>query len=521
MGAGMAAQRIDFGDVRGHDPEDFLNSRTIIIWGRNPSDTNVHLVPFIKKAKERGAKIVVIDPIKTASADIADYHYQINPSTDGALALGMANFIISGGLVDKGYIEKNVLGFDEFSESVHGYTPEKVQEVTGISAEDIVFLSKLYARNKPSSVIIGYGLQRYKNGGNNVRAIDALGALTGNIGMSGGGVNYANRGVKNYIDGSAGVEMHNENSRSFPVSELGKFLESADEPPVKAIFVSKANPLVQAPDVKRSLKAFREVEFKVVMEQFMTDTASQADIILPVTAAFEDIDIITSSMFTPYMNWSEKAVEPPSGVKSEFEIFATLAKRMGLESYPDIEKEKFLERAMSGITENFGVTLEDLKEKSFRVPEMEIPWKDGRFETPSGKFELYSKRAKEDGLSPVPEFIEPVTIRGKYRLRLITPHLKSSLHSQHLMDMEGLPKAFLNSREILKSGCSEGRATIESANGSMEVIVCVDESMKDGLIKIYEGSWHKNGSVNMLAGSTYSDMGEQATFYDTFCCLRK
>ena len=275
-GAGIAAQRYDFGDSRGHHPADIARSRLIILWGRNPVDTNIHLVPYIRQARQSGATVVLIDPRRSASAEIADHHLAVRPATDGALALAMANVIIDTGRHDAEFIKDRVQGFDRFRQSIKGFSPEWAAEVTGLSRETITWLAHAYAGRKPAAIIVGYGLQRYANGGNTVRSIDALGAITANIGVNGGGVNYAHRFFPEYIGGDfKKSRAWARNRRMFSITRLADFLTTEDNPPIKCIFVSKANPLVQGPDINRTAKAFAAIEFKVVTDLFMTDTARQ------------------------------------------------------------------------------------------------------------------------------------------------------------------------------------------------------------------------------------------------------
>lgn len=299
-GAGIEAQKIDFGGNKGHAPEDLLNSKTIIIWGRNPADTNIHLMKYLTEAKKRGVYIYLIDPIRTNTARIVSKHVSIKPSTDGALALGMANYIINEGLLDEDFIKNYVKGYDEYKEYVQRFTLDYVEEVTGIHRNEIKELAESYAKNKPSSIIIGYGIQRYKNGGNNIRAIDALGAITGNIGVNGGGVNYSNKLIGDYIQGEvAKSDKYAVNRRTYSKAKLAQFIMNADNPPIKCLFITKSNPLVQVPNINATIKAFEKVDFKVVIDMFMTDTAKAADLVLPATSILEEDDFIYSSMFSP------------------------------------------------------------------------------------------------------------------------------------------------------------------------------------------------------------------------------
>ena len=190
-GSGYQAQQYDFGHLQLHNWADITNSRLILLWGRDPATTNLQMMPLLKEAKQRGAQIIVVNPIAIASCSLADLHIAPRPGSDGALALAVAHEIIHNNWVDKEFISKHVYGYREYCELVKDYTPEKVATITGVPTEQIRLLAKAYGTISPASILFGYGLQRYTNGGQTIRAIDALAAITGNIGVAGGGANYA------------------------------------------------------------------------------------------------------------------------------------------------------------------------------------------------------------------------------------------------------------------------------------------------------------------------------------------
>lgn len=520
-GAGIEAQKIDFGGNQSHASEDLLNSKTIIIWGRNPADTNIHLMKYLNQAKKRGAQIYLIDPIRTNTAKIASDYIQINPSTDGALALGIGNYLINENLIDKDFIRDNVKGYEEYRNYVKNFTLDRVQEITGVDIQKIKKLAKDYADNKPGSIIIGYGLQRYKNGGNNVRSIDALGAITGNIGIEGGGVNYSNKLIGDFIDGE--VEESKtlvNNRRSYSKTRLAEFIMKANNPPVKCLFITKSNPMVQVPNINKTIEAFKKVDFKVVIDMFMTDTARHADLVLPTTSILEEEDFNYSSMYSPYLNYSSRVIQPINGVMGEYEFFRTLARKMEFKDYPDIEREEFFRRALRPLMEKYKVSYEYLKENFFTIKERDIPWRHGKFNTPSGKYELFSETAKNEGISPIPVFIPPAD-NQKYNLRLLTPHFKNSLHSQHFAFEDDIPTVYVNEKTLKKSSIEGNEIVkIESKYGEIEAKLKVNEDIGDDIVMIYEGWWHKSGSVNFLTPDYISDIGEQAAYYECFCRLK-
>ncbi|MDV9260899.1 molybdopterin-dependent oxidoreductase, partial [Clostridioides difficile] len=224
--AGMHAQKYDFGVAKSNAIEDMLNSKSIFVWGKNPAYTTIHTMQIIKKAKEKGIKIVVIDPIYTKTAQIADKYVQVNPGTDGALAIAMAKIIVEDKLYDEEYINSYVIGFEEYKKYLSSLELSFLIDECGVKENDIRELVDLYT-NKYSSINVGYGLQKYKNGGNTIRAIDALGAITGQIGFSGGGVNYANKVYPSVINSDPYNSQSYGEDREFYVSNISKFIEES------------------------------------------------------------------------------------------------------------------------------------------------------------------------------------------------------------------------------------------------------------------------------------------------------
>ena len=517
-GAGIAAQQYDFGRSLSHHPEDHTRAKTIVLWGRNPAETNIHLIPYLKRARKNGAEVVLIDPRRSASAALADWHIPVRPATDGALAIGMCRMIVDNRWHNEPFIFSRVKGFERFRSYLDSISLERIEKICGVPLEVMEKLACRYATAGPSCIIVGYGLQRYGNGGSTVRCIDALGAVTGNIGIRGGGVNYAGKSLSGFIGGELlNSEPLAKNRRTFALPRMADFLLGADDPPVKCLVVSKANPLVQVPNIHRTLEAFSNLEFTAVIDMFMTDTAAHADLVLPCTSVLEEEDIIYSSMFSPYIGVSSRVVDAPEGVVSEYDFFRQLARRMGIRSYPDIERREYLLRAIQPLQDAFGIGYDDLKSGYFCLPPEEIPWNTGEFATPSGKYELYCERALAHGHSPTPAYIEPSRGDDRYPLRLITPHWRDSIHSQQFAFVDGLPEASISCTGLARYGLEDGKPVrIRSRQGELTAIIRKDQRVIDDVIVIYQGWWHKSGSVNLLTPDALSDLGEQAAYYDCF-----
>ncbi|MCG8632839.1 MAG: molybdopterin-dependent oxidoreductase [Desulfobacterales bacterium] len=525
--AGMAAQKYDFGQARGNSPLAVLDSELIIIWGRNPKATNLHLFTLLGRARKKGARIIVIDPLETATAKHFNSHIRVNPGTDGALALALAREIIKEDLHDKKFIKDNVVGFRRFNQSIKEMTPEIARDITGVPAGQIRELARIYGKTKSASIYIGYGMQRYENGGSAVRSINALAAISGHIGIPGAGLNYASKSLAPYL---SGPEKRSRecvvNQRTFPAPCLGSFMAEADDPPVKMGFFSCGNPLVQTPDLNRALNGFSAVEFTVVFDQVMTDTAARADLILPAATVFEQEDLFVTSMFSHWLNFSQKAVDPPDTLMPEFEFYLELARTMGLDLGFSCSGEYLELCALPLITAlqgegNFkGNSLDDLGESNPRFHSHDTAWADKKFLTPSGKIELFSETAEKDGLNPLPAFTPPMTPPERFPLRLLTCHTADSMHSQGFTDVKDIPVVYVNAETAARSGLGEGdRAEVRGENGSIRAIVKIDGSIIKNTAFIYQGYWHKSGAVNFLTCERVTDMGHQAAFYDSFCSL--
>jgi anaerobic selenocysteine-containing dehydrogenase len=531
-GAGLAAQRYDFGAVLAHPFPDLVNARCILLWGRNPADTSLHLVPFIRKARENGARVVLIDPLTTASASLADMHIHIKPGTDGALALGMAHHIIAGKMIDGDFVEKHCSGYTQFKEMAVAYTPDGVAQITGIPAAQIRTLADIYATAKPAAILIGYGVQRYSNGGNIIRAIDALAALTGNIGVPGGGANYANCRVTHFInhgflDGADLAPQH----RYYAKPRLAAALAEFQEPPIEFAYISRGNPLTQMGDSNALRRTFAKIPFKIVAEHFMTDSAAAADLVLPATNFLEEEDLYFNSMSHSYISYGPRILKPPGECRSEYSFFGELARLLGVKGFPGLSSEALLKRIIAPLTAATGISLEQIKEGPLLLPGGDaIPWADHNFQTPDGKFNFYSATAAAEGCDPLPVYRAPAELgdgtlhEQGYRYWFVTPHPRDSIHTAHRIPGDSpAPRVYLNPAVGREHGLASGdRARISSPRGSIEAAVQLSNKVPPGAVLVYEGWWRASGApVNNLTPDRLADMGMQAALYDCLCKIEK
>src|SRR5882724_8371203 len=357
--AGAAGLQTVIGRSIGTEPEQFRDSKYIIAWGANIHGTNIHLWPFTEEARRNGAKLVVIDPYKTRTAQCADWYLPINPGTDVALALAMMHVIINENLYDADYVSKYTLGFDELKKKVQEYPPEKVAGFTGISAADIVKLAREYATTHPAAIRVNYGIQRSENGGMAMRAVTMLPCITGAWKNLGGGIQLSTSGApKLNEDALTRPDLMKKShagrqTRVINMSSLATALTKLDDPPVKAIFVYNCNPAAVAPNHNEVVRGFkREDLFTVVHEQFLTDTTDYADIVLPATTFFEQKELVKSYGHY-YLQMSHQAIDPMGEARSNVETFRALALRMG---FDDPCFKESIEEMMDGALNNPGNT---------------------------------------------------------------------------------------------------------------------------------------------------------------------
>src|SRR6056297_11215 len=535
--AGLEATRLTLGENKHNVPWDLENAKLIVVWGKNPAESNIQQMIPIEKAQQKGAKLIFVDPRRTASSERADILVQPIPGTDGILALAIAKILIEKNQIDHEFIERYVLGFDDFKESVLKINLEEASHECGVSLPFIEKLAQSIGTIKPMTLIPGYGMQRYTNGGQTTRCLMALSILTGNIGKTGACWHYADlqgdifsevKEPENYYppDKPDGIFR-----REIATARLGEDMFRMNNPQLKMGWVERGNPVSQNPDSNIVKEAFRQLEYKVVVEQFMTDTATEADIVLPAKTMFEQSDII-SSYWNPYVQMRQKVIEPMGAVKPETEVYYLLAQKMGF-SDEEIEKnipfpsdesiEKWLTKQLEPFPE---LTLEKLKQEPVLAPGLqEIAFYDFRFKTPSGKIELYSETAhKKWGVSPLPTYertAEGHHHQGHYPFNLMSPNTKNRIHSQFgnlksIKTIDPEPYATINSGDAQSKGIQENDwIRVYNDRGELTIKVKTDASLRPGNIVIVNGYWHQEGACpNMLSKGRETDMGHGTAFHD-------
>lgn len=538
--AGLEATRLTLGENKHNVPWDLKNAKLIVLWGKNPAESNIQEMIPIGKSIDNGGQLIVVDPRRTDSSQRSSLLIQPTPGTDAALALAVANLLILNNWIDKEFIDEHVSGFEQFKEHVKDCSSLWASEITGVSEEFIYKLAWSIGNIKPMTLIPGYGMQRYSNGGQTVRCLLALSVLTGNIGKSGACWQYAN--LQSYVfddvleplsyyppEKSDGIIR-----RSISTARLGVDMLATDNPPLKMVWVERGNPLAQNPDTTNVLKAFRKLDFRVVVEQFFTDTALEADLVLPAKNMFEQSDII-GSYWNPYVQLKQKVVEPAGEVIPENEIYYNLALRLGL-SKDEVEKvlippgdegvEEFLNEKLKRFPE---LSLEKLKEEPILAPGLqEIAFSDKVFRTPSGKIELFSAQAEKLwGVNPLPTFEKLVESYSagsedeKYPLYLMSPNTKNRIHSQFnnlevIKMLSPEPFVEINKRDAELRRIKEGdMVKVYNDRGEVTVKALVTFALKRGCVVIHNGWWKTEGcALNVLSCGRETDMGHGTAFHD-------
>jgi len=561
--AGEAGLKSVLGVKLGTEPEQFRHSRYIIAWASNIHGNNVHLWPFIAEARRNGAKLVVIDPYRTRTAACADWYLPINPGTDAALALGMMHVIIGENLHDADYVAKYTLGFEKLREKVKEYPPERVAQWTGISADDIRMLAREYATVRPSVIRLNYGVQRSEGGGMATRTIVMLPCITGSWKEIGGGLQMSVSGAvdlntqalkrPDLMQTALGHE-----ARTINMVELGRVLNTVNDPPVKALFVYNSNPAAVAPRHNEVVRGLRRPDlFTVVHEQFFTDTTDYADIVLPATTFFEHKDL-QKAYGHYYLQVSNQAIAPLGECRSNVEVFRELAQRMGFEEECFRETvDEMIDAALDstdpwleGISRerleqgqvrlNFGASGSRLPVSGAKLrfagqpkaavptqPEPFLPFAHGGFHTPSGKAELYSEAVKALGLDPVADFTPPSesrhgTKQGTLPLELLARKADNFLNTTFsnvpsVREMEELGLLEISAPDAKARGIGDGdRVRVFNHRGDIVLKARVDGKVQPGVVSATL-NWVKTTpdfqSINALTSEKLTDMGNSATFY--------
>ncbi|HEU4723425.1 MAG TPA: molybdopterin oxidoreductase family protein [Gemmatimonadaceae bacterium] len=538
--AGTVGMRMTVGANIGADAEGIPESDLVLLWGTNTLTANPHLWPFVLRARERGARIVCIDPIRTRTAAQCDEWIPIRPGTDGALALGIMHVLFARALEDRDYLDRHTLGHEQLRVRAAEWTPAHTSAVTGLSEETIIDLAESYGRAKSAFIRVNYGLQRHAGGGMAVRNIACLPAITGHWRRAGGGVQLSTS--MNFAFNRAVLERADLGppARTINMIRLGEALTEPDAgvggPPVRALVVYNSNPAAVAPDRNAVLRGFaREDLFTVVLEHFQTDTADWADIVLPATTQLEHWDLHLAYGHH-YASLNRPSIAPLGEALPNTEIFRRLAASMGMRGahFHDDDVTMIRQALDTNAPKLQGVTFETLLERGWarlNVATPYLPYADGGFTTPSGKCEFVSQRMADLGLDPLPAYIPPYesverdpALVARYPLTLISSPAHTFLNTTFanitsLRRQAREPEVLLHPADAERRGIAPGmRVTVHNDRGAFAATARVEPSIREGVAWAPSIWWGKlagdDANANQTTSQRETDLGHGPVFYD-------
>jgi anaerobic selenocysteine-containing dehydrogenase len=572
--AGGQAWNLVYGKKLGTPTEDVRLAKLVLAWGANIHGNNIHLWPFVEEARRNGARLIVIDPYRTRTAAVADWHIAIRPGTDSALALGMMRVILNEGLEDRAYIAEMTHGFERLAERVREYTPERVAAWTGMTAVEIEQLAREYATTRPAMLRLNYGVQRSENGGTAVRAIAMLPALTGAWKFRGGGGQLSTSGAFQWNKQAlerpdlAEASPIGRLARVVNMSQLGHALtelgqgreqgtegpgEQEDGPAVHALFVYNSNPGAVAPNHNAVCRGMmRDDLFTVVHEQFFTDTTDYADYILPATTFLEHTDV-QGAYGHYFVQLSKQAIAPPGEARPNVWLFGQLAQRMGFtEACFRDTPEEMIRQALSigadGHSKNANmehITFENLEREGhvplafFSDPEKRpfLPYTGGAVPTPSGKIEFFSETLAAAGQDGLPSFVPPSESRWgdaakKFPLELLGRKSDNYMNStfanlpgHRKMEARTSQRIEMHPADAATRGVADGeRVRVFNDRGSLELTAMLNSSLPAGVVaaRLDWAKLHADGTnINALTSERLTDIGGGATFYSALVEVAK
>jgi len=533
-----------------------LDTNLIVIWGANPlASTPPSTYKRILEAKKKGVKMVAIDPRRSGAGSLADLWVPLRPGTDGALALGILNLLISEDLVDKEFAEKWCRGYEDLKNYVKGFEPEKVEQITWVPATKIKELARLIGKVKPATFILSTGIEYSNCGVQTARAIYTICALTGNFDVKGGLVAKMPPAIKrNRVIleppsqvkpiGADRYPIFYKYSRCMQVMELPKAVLKEEPYPVKALIVHGASMLTSLPGTDLWRKVFEKLEFMVVIDRFLTSDCLYADYILPATTFYEIESYIRGDDF---IRIRKRTIEPLGECRSDYNICYSIAERLGYSHlYP--RGEELIDFALEGTgidkalleSEPFGVKVEGVPMK-YKKYELGLLRSDGKqgFETPSGRFEIASTVLEEHGYDPLPVYIEPKEgpistpeLYKQYPLVFTSgarlPYFFRSQHINipHLLRLQPKPHVIMHPEDAASRGIEDGdEVYVSTPRGRIKVWAKVTADILKGVVEVNAGGggltqpkeW-REANVNLLTDPDNRDPISGFPVYKALLC---
>jgi anaerobic selenocysteine-containing dehydrogenase len=510
-GAGDEAQTTDFGLEDSNDLHDLLNARNIILWGKNVHISSPHTLPVLRQARAAGTRLALVDPVHHRTASLCDRFIQPRPGGDFALCLAVARLLWERGWVDPGaagYCD----GLAELRALAERESVASWCERADVAVADAEDLASRLGPGKPTAILVGWGMGRRTVGGAIVRALDALGAISGNLGIPGGGVSFYYKRRAAFDLGF--VKGLRAAPRSVCEPLFGPEVLAASDPPIRALWVTAGNPVAMLPESATVAEAIRTRELSVVVDPFLTDTARLATVVLPTTTMLEDDDLV-GAYGHHYLGEVRPVIAPPAGVKTDLEIMQALAERLGLAEVMAGSARQWKERLIAGTLGPHGITLADFARGAVRSPlAPPVLFAGRRFPTATGRVNLVT------GESVPPAALSPPLAPPEFPLLLMALSTEKAQSSQWSRKPEGPPAVTVHPRAA--SGIAHrSLARLESARESLVVRVLHDEAQRPDVALAAKGGHLRDGQcMNALITARTTDIGEGGAFYEEHVRLR-
>ena len=532
--------------VQSSDRVTLLDSRLIIMWGNNPAETRMgpNTAYFIAEARDRGARVVLIDPRYTDSGILADQWIPIKPGTDAALVAAMAYVMEKEGLVDSEFMETHTVGYSDYEKYLMGEedgtpkTPSWAEKITGVEEDVIRSFARDYATIKPAALLAGWGHQRTLCGEQSARALMTLASMSGNVGIRGGG--FAGIGTRSAW--GAGIIPVDSLPRG-PCKPVGRvnsttwatnLLEDELDPPMKMAYIVAANLINRTPDTRRNIQALKKLDFIVVQDPYLTPTARFADMVLPICTDLERSDLLFSWGHDSHLFFSQQSVDKVGESRTDYWVFSNLAKRLGIQDVytRDRSEEEWISYLLGpseldvGVLRREGIIRFD-GEPRVALAEFRADPKANPLNTSSGLIEIVCPEAVKAGLPSVPSYVETCQESKQYPLQLLTPHSRirshSCLHTNPWLQRLEPHSMWINSKDAMVRGIQAGEIVeVTSESGTIRIPAMVTERIMPGVVCVYQGTWYQpssdgvdeGGCANVLTSHKTSATGGFATHSD-------
>ncbi len=522
--AANAAIGHTYGSVKHNKLSDLQNAKLIILWGGNPARTNIKSMHHINKAIDKGAKLVVIDPRRNESSKRCMMHIAPRCGTDGLLALGIAKLLIENKSINRDFLDQYAHGFDGYEKWVCQYSIQDISKITDVKEEEMQSLVRLIQSFPLYALVLGTGLQRYVNGGQTIRAIGLLPPLTGSIGKSGCGL-YSNNKQAPSLKWPYYPHKPNRIRESIHIGRIASQISTQKNPKIQGIWIEKANPMVSNPNANKLKEALNALDFIVVLDHFMTETAKYCDLFLPTTTFFEQNDLL-KAYGHPYIQMKQKVIEPMGEVKEEKEIYRILAQKFGFDmSYLPEDDEKMIKKIIE--MNELNTSFDELKNVPYYHKGIqEIAFNDYQFDTPSGKIEFYCEQIqKQWDKDPFPVYSESKESQlseqsKKYPLNLLSVHSRNRINSQQLYGCDAQPALYIHEKDASKREISDGNIIrVFNDRGEIKVTAKITSQVKQGLVSMEFGS--AKAVVNCLTDDLSSDFGNGTAYHNCLVDIQK